>query len=317
MVFSFRVKFYPGWPERLQEELTRYQVYLQLKRDLLETGDYDPEEHRGRYASDYCLVSRASSRLEERAMELHCCQMRGLLPAPDQCGRPVSLGLNYRGISVIQDGRRSHLFRWQDVQKLNFENKMFIVHLVFVEDSRTKSKRTVGYKSDSVQKCRHFWRDATEHRLFFTAPRMVLGGSLFSRHSRVRFSGRTEREVCRQPVRRDPPQFNRYGLRPSVRRKAQSVPATPCDSQESSLADDEAMMVSPTDEAGRLLQPLSEIADYTPPSSPDLSPIRAFEDGGLLDTATTRELRAYPELQLLRHRLYEPAKQFVARGSGV
>ena len=31
-----------------------------------------------------------------------------------------------------------------------------------------QTKRTVGYKSDSVQKCRHFWRDATEHRLFFT-----------------------------------------------------------------------------------------------------------------------------------------------------
>ena len=38
---------------------------------------------------------------------------------------------------------------------------------------------------------------------------MVLGGSLFSRHSRVRFSGRTEREVCRQPVRREQPQFSR------------------------------------------------------------------------------------------------------------
>ena len=39
---------------------------------------------------------------------------------------------------------------------------------------------------------------------------MVLGGSLFSRHSRVRFSGRTEREVCRQPVRREQPQFSRW-----------------------------------------------------------------------------------------------------------
>ena len=40
---------------------------------------------------------------------------------------------------------------------------------------------------------------------------MVLGGSLFSRHSRVRFSGRTEKEVCRQPVRREQPQFSRSG----------------------------------------------------------------------------------------------------------
>ena len=53
------------------------------------------------------------------------------------------LGLNYRGISVLQDGRRSHLFRWHDVQKLNFENKMFIIHLVFVEDSRNKVRGCV------------------------------------------------------------------------------------------------------------------------------------------------------------------------------
>ena len=62
----------------------------------------------------------------------------------DQRGAPVLLGLNYRGISVLQDGRRTHLFRWNDVQKLNFENKMFIVHLVFVEDSRNKVRGQWG-----------------------------------------------------------------------------------------------------------------------------------------------------------------------------
>lgn len=35
ILFSFRVKFYPPDPFRLKEEITRYQVYLQLKRDLL------------------------------------------------------------------------------------------------------------------------------------------------------------------------------------------------------------------------------------------------------------------------------------------
>ena len=47
----------------------------------METGDHDPEEHRGRYASDYSLVWRASSRLEERTMELHSRHTRGLDPA--------------------------------------------------------------------------------------------------------------------------------------------------------------------------------------------------------------------------------------------
>jgi hypothetical protein len=35
ILFSFRVKFYPPDPLRLKEEITRYQIYQQLKRDLL------------------------------------------------------------------------------------------------------------------------------------------------------------------------------------------------------------------------------------------------------------------------------------------
>jgi len=35
ILLSFRVKFYPPDPFRLKEEITRYQIYLQLKRDLL------------------------------------------------------------------------------------------------------------------------------------------------------------------------------------------------------------------------------------------------------------------------------------------
>lgn len=35
VLFSFRVKFYPPNPLILKEEVARYQIYLQLKRDLL------------------------------------------------------------------------------------------------------------------------------------------------------------------------------------------------------------------------------------------------------------------------------------------
>lgn len=47
VLFSFRVKFYPPDPFRLKEEITRYQIFLQLKRDLLH----------GRL---YCAVGEAS-----------------------------------------------------------------------------------------------------------------------------------------------------------------------------------------------------------------------------------------------------------------
>jgi len=35
ILLCFRVKFYPPDPLRLKEEITRYQIYQQLKRDLL------------------------------------------------------------------------------------------------------------------------------------------------------------------------------------------------------------------------------------------------------------------------------------------
>lgn len=35
IIFAFRVKFYPADPTLLKEELTRYYLYLQLRRDLI------------------------------------------------------------------------------------------------------------------------------------------------------------------------------------------------------------------------------------------------------------------------------------------
>lgn len=35
IVFCFRVKFYPANPAQLKEEVTRYFLFLQLRRDLL------------------------------------------------------------------------------------------------------------------------------------------------------------------------------------------------------------------------------------------------------------------------------------------
>lgn len=40
IVFFFRVKFYPADPTRLKEEVTRYFVYMQLRRDLLHNRLY-------------------------------------------------------------------------------------------------------------------------------------------------------------------------------------------------------------------------------------------------------------------------------------
>lgn len=97
----FRVKFYVSDPSKLQEEYTRYQFYLQLRRDILEgklylppstaillasytvqseLGDYQPEEHGSNYLSNLQLIPNQTEDLENKISELHKLH-KGQLPA--------------------------------------------------------------------------------------------------------------------------------------------------------------------------------------------------------------------------------------------
>ncbi|KAF2885612.1 hypothetical protein ILUMI_20554 [Ignelater luminosus] len=271
VLFSFRVKFYPPDPFRLKEEITRYQIFLQLKRDLLhgrlycavgeasmlaafiiqgDLGDYMPEVHLGNYVSDYKILLKQTETIEEKIMEIHqknlkgqtppqvessflklACQLDtyGVDPHPvkDHKGSQLYLGINYSGILTFQGSRKTHHFRWSDVQKINYEGKMFIIHLNYNE-----KKHTVGFKCPSGSACKYVWRCAMEQMLFFTlpsssdAPSVVSGGGLFSWGTKFKYTGRTEREILednRSPSR-EQPTVQRTS---SLRRKASSVPATP------------------------------------------------------------------------------------------
>lgn len=97
----FRVKFYVSDPSKLQEEYTRYQFYLQLRRDILEEklilpsstaillasytvqselGDYNPEEHGPDYLSNLQLAPNQTEEMEKKISELHKLH-KGQLPA--------------------------------------------------------------------------------------------------------------------------------------------------------------------------------------------------------------------------------------------
>ncbi|XP_060523281.1 tyrosine-protein phosphatase non-receptor type 4 isoform X2 [Cylas formicarius] len=88
----FRVKFYVSDPSKLQEEYTRYQFYLQLRRDILEKklilppstaillasyaaqselGDYSSEEHGPNYLSNMQLIPNQTEEMEKKISELH------------------------------------------------------------------------------------------------------------------------------------------------------------------------------------------------------------------------------------------------------
>lgn len=74
---------------------------------------------------EFILLSRT---LETYGVDPHPCK--------DHRGTQLYLGINYTGISTFTAGKRVQHFRWHDVHKLNFEGKMFIIHLTYTDDRR-------------------------------------------------------------------------------------------------------------------------------------------------------------------------------------
>ncbi|XP_020609227.1 tyrosine-protein phosphatase non-receptor type 4-like [Orbicella faveolata] len=92
-IFYFRVRFFASDPSKLSEDITRYQFYLQIKRDLLtgrlpclydtaaelasyvlqgELGDFDPKIMVDcSYVSEFRFIPDQSEDFEERASEFH------------------------------------------------------------------------------------------------------------------------------------------------------------------------------------------------------------------------------------------------------
>ncbi|XP_011498610.1 PREDICTED: uncharacterized protein LOC105362813 isoform X3 [Ceratosolen solmsi marchali] len=90
--FNFEVKFYPTDPAQLQEDITRYQLCLQIRNDIItgrlpcsfvthallgsylvqsEVGDYDSEEHGKTYLRDFKFAPNQTPELVEKVMDLH------------------------------------------------------------------------------------------------------------------------------------------------------------------------------------------------------------------------------------------------------
>ncbi|KAF8365821.1 frm-4 [Pristionchus pacificus] len=93
IAFRLRFRYYPSSAGQLREEITRYQLNVQLQRDLLhgrlycpqpigaqlaayilqsQVGDVDASEADGaRYVSEYKLLLKQTPKLEEKIAELH------------------------------------------------------------------------------------------------------------------------------------------------------------------------------------------------------------------------------------------------------
>nr|CAH8848187.1 unnamed protein product [Trichobilharzia regenti] len=123
--FWFRVKFYVPDPVWLQEEYTRYQFFLQVRKDILdgrlpvsrsistqlaglalqsELGDYSPEECRPGYVNQFRFVQNQNSEFETQASEWHR-KSSSLLPAAAE--------LEYLNVARYLDhyGVKSHVVK--------------------------------------------------------------------------------------------------------------------------------------------------------------------------------------------------------------
>ncbi|RXG69712.1 FERM domain-containing protein 5 [Armadillidium vulgare] len=173
----FGLRYIDQQKQRLHEEITRYYLFLQLRRDLLHgrlycvqndaailaayiiQGDHGEasttEDQDSSYISDYKILLKQTPKVEEKIAEIHK-SLSGLSPAmaelyflkkastldtygvdpysvKDHRGLHLYLGLSHAGILTFQGSKRMHHFRWSEVQKLNYEGKMFIIHLIFME----------------------------------------------------------------------------------------------------------------------------------------------------------------------------------------
>uniref|UniRef100_A0A8C5SCU0 Protein 4.1 n=1 Tax=Laticauda laticaudata TaxID=8630 RepID=A0A8C5SCU0_LATLA len=91
-IFTFNVKFYPPDPAQLTEDITRYYLCLQLRKDIIngrlpcsfatlallgsytiqsELGDYDTDLHGADYVSEFKLAPNQTKELEDKITELH------------------------------------------------------------------------------------------------------------------------------------------------------------------------------------------------------------------------------------------------------
>ncbi|KAH9513354.1 Tyrosine-protein phosphatase non-receptor type 4 [Bulinus truncatus] len=221
--FFFRVKFYVSDPSKLAEEYTRYHFFLQVKRDILsgklvcseqvavllasyavqsELGDFNPDEHKDGYLSEFAFIPDQSRDFEKQVAEKHK-QHRGQTPADaesnflekakrlemygvdlhnarDQSNIDIQLGVTSAGLVVFQNNIKINTFSWAKIVKISFKRKQFFIQLRRevadnIEENDGKGEKAqnepvenlIGFNMVSYRSCKNLWKSCVEHHTFF------------------------------------------------------------------------------------------------------------------------------------------------------
>uniref|UniRef100_A0A1A7YAY8 FERM domain-containing protein 3 n=1 Tax=Iconisemion striatum TaxID=60296 RepID=A0A1A7YAY8_9TELE len=202
----FRVKFYPHEPMKIKEELTRYLLYLQLKRDIYhgrllcpfaeaaylgacivqaELGDFDPEEHPSDYIRDFKLFPKQSLKLERKIMEIHKNELRG------QCAALAELNMLQKAHALETYGVDPHPCKdfTGATAFLGFTATGFVVfqgnkriHLLkwsdvsklkfegktfYVIGIQKEKKLVLTFHTSTPAACKHLWKCGVENQAFY------------------------------------------------------------------------------------------------------------------------------------------------------
>ncbi|XP_052634058.1 FERM domain-containing protein 3 isoform X1 [Harpia harpyja] len=202
----FRVKFYPHEPLKIKEELTRYLLYLQIKRDIFhgrllcsfsdaaylgacivqaELGDYDPDEHPENYISDFKIFPKQSQKLKKKIAEMHKNEFRGQSPAVSEFNLLLkAYSLETYGVDPhpCKDSTGTTTF-------LGFTAAGFVVfqgnkriHLLkwcdvyklkfegktfYVFGAQKEKKAVLSFHTSTPAACKHLWKCGVENQAFY------------------------------------------------------------------------------------------------------------------------------------------------------
>ncbi|XP_055618004.1 band 4.1-like protein 4A isoform X2 [Toxorhynchites rutilus septentrionalis] len=202
----FGVKFYACDPCKLVEEITRYQLYLQVKQDILqgrlpvsfelaaelgayvvqaEIGDYDPRKHPPGYVSEFRLLNNQTKEIENRIHELHI-QLKGMSPSQaefnylDKVKWHDMYGVDLH--PVLGEDSVEYFLGLTPGGIVVLRNKTTVAHYYWPRIAKVYFKgryfmlrvcdknneiSTYGFETPKKNACKHLWRCCVEHHSFF------------------------------------------------------------------------------------------------------------------------------------------------------
>ncbi|XP_062565326.1 uncharacterized protein DDB_G0283357-like isoform X2 [Armigeres subalbatus] len=202
----FGVKFYACDPCKLVEEITRYQLYLQVKQDILqgrlpvsfelaaelgayvvqaELGDYDPRKHPPGYVSEFRLLNNQTKEIESRIHEFHV-QLKGMAPSQaefnylDKVKWHDMYGVDLH--PVLGEDSVEYFLGLTPGGIVVLRNKTTVAHYYWPRIAKVYFKgryfmlrvcdknneiSTYGFETPKKSACKHLWKCCVEHHSFF------------------------------------------------------------------------------------------------------------------------------------------------------